>query len=292
MIQVDNATSQSLALSERSFTKFAQFITSELGIKMPAGKISMLQSRLLRRLKHLGIASLEEYQEYLFTSPCAEQERVHFIDAVTTNKTDFFRESEHFTYLMRHALPELDPDIRNGRGEQRRWPFKLWCAGCSTGEEPYTQAMVLSEFGEVRRGFEFKILATDVSTRVLEHAELGIYDEARVAVVPDSYRKKYLLKSKSTDHGQVRITPELRSKVYFNRLNFMDADYKVRDMFDVVFHRNVLIYFDKPTQEAVINKLCKNLKPGGYLFVGHSESLSGLKVPLVSVSTAVFRKVK
>jgi chemotaxis protein methyltransferase CheR len=275
-----------LNLSAESFTRFADFITRELGIKMNETKVSMLQSRLMRRLRHLGLSSLDDYQEYLFNSPNADEERIHFIDAVTTNKTDFFREPQHFDYLTRTAIPNLAS--RYGAGGT--WRFKLWCAGCSTGEEPHTQAMVLGEYARQNSGFDFVILATDISTRVLAHARRGIYEEERIEPVAMALRQRYLLRSKNAAQPLVRVVPELRRRIHFHRLNFMDADYNVRDQFDVIFFRNVMIYFDKPTQEAVINKLCRNLKPGGYLFAGHSESLAGLNIPVTPVASAVFRK--
>lgn len=278
--------SDALNLSAESFTRFSDFITRELGIMMNDSKVSMLQSRLMRRMRHLGIGSLEEYQDYLFDSPNAEVERVHFIDAVTTNKTDFFREPQHFDFLTRTAIPNLGR--QHGTGGS--WRFKLWCAGCSTGEEPYTQAMVLGEYARENRGFDFVLLATDISTRVLEHASSGIYEEERVEPVAVPLRQRYLLRSKDPARRMVRIVPDLRRRIHFHRLNFMDADYNVKDQFDVIFFRNVMIYFDKPTQESVINKLCRNLRPGGYLFVGHSESLAGLNIPVAPVASAVFRK--
>jgi len=275
-----------LNLSAESFARFSGYITRELGIKMNDGKVSMLQSRLMRRMRHLGISSLEEYQDYLFNSPDAGEERIHFIDAVTTNKTDFFREPQHFDFLTRNAIPNLARQYGNGPS----WRFKLWCAGCSTGEEPYTQAMVLSEYARQNRGFDFVLLATDISTRVLDHASSGIYEEERVEPVAVPLRQRYLLRSKDPARRVVKIVPDLRRRIHFHRLNFMDADYNVKDEFEVIFFRNVMIYFDKPTQEAVINKLCRNLKPGGYLFVGHSESLAGLNIPVAPVASAVFRK--
>jgi chemotaxis protein methyltransferase CheR len=149
--------------------------------------------------------------------------------------------------------------------------------------------MVLSEFSEQRQGFEFSILGTDISTRVLGHAARGIYDAERVEPVAMSLRSKYLLRSKDPKRGLIRINPALRKRVQFSRLNFMHADYGVRDRFEVIFFRNVMIYFDKPTQEAVINKLCRNLLPGGYLFVGHSESLASLNIPVHAVGTSIYR---
>jgi chemotaxis protein methyltransferase CheR len=273
-------------MSRESFAGFARFITGELGIKMPEAKILMLQSRLMRRLRVLQLSSLEEYQDYLFNSANAEEERTHFINAVTTNKTDFFREPQHFDYLARVALPALGGAAR----DSRRGCFKLWCAGCSSGEEPHTQAIVLSEYARKTPGFDFAILATDISTKVLDYARLGIYEESRLEPVRPDLRRQYFLRSKDPRQARVRVISELRRKITFHQLNFMAADYRVKDMFEVIFFRNVMIYFDKPTQEAVVNKLCRNLAPGGYLFVGHTESLAGLNIPVTPAAPAVFRK--
>lgn len=257
---------------------------------MSPAKLPMLQSRLQRRLRVLGLNTLEEYHGYLFNSPSGEEERAHFINAITTNKTDFFREPQHFEFLVESALPSLDPDRKAGSSEARPWHAKLWSAGCSSGEEPYTLAMVLSKFAEKRRGFDFSLLATDISSKVLAHAEAGIYAEERIEPVPSAWRSQFLLRSKDASRALVRIIPRLRQKITFNQLNFMDPTYGVKTMFDAIFIRNVMIYFDKETQEAVIHKLCRNLVPGGYLFVGHSESLAGLNVPVHCVASAVYRK--
>jgi chemotaxis protein methyltransferase CheR len=273
-------------MSHQSFAEFARFITAELGIKMPDAKQPMLESRLMRRLRLLQLNSLEEYLEYFFHSNHADEERAQFINAVTTNKTDFFREPQHFEYLTRTALPALGWDAPARHGGR----FKLWCAGCSSGEEPYTQAIVLGEYARQTPGFDFAILATDISTRVLDHAQQGIYDEARLEPVRADLRRKYFLHSREADQPRVRVIPELRGRISFHQLNFMADEYHVRDLFEVIFFRNVMIYFDRPTQEAVIRKLCRNLVPGGFLFVGHSESLTGLNLPVSPVAPAVFRK--
>ena len=272
-------------LSPATFARFAQFITSELGIKMPESKLTMVQSRLLRRVRDLRLSSVEEYGEYFFRSSNAA-EREHFINAITTNKTDFFREAEHFDFLTRIALPSLSRTPGNTPGSR----LKVWSAGCSSGEEPYTLAMVLSEYAFERPGFDFAILGTDISTKVLDQAISGIYEESQTLTVPPELRRKYLWQSRNKSQRLVRVIPELRRKVTFHRLNFMDENYGIRDMFDLVFFRNVQIYFDKATQEVVINKICRNLARGGYFFAGHSESLAGLDTDLRSVQTAIFRK--
>lgn len=275
--------SKAVTLSPKTFGRFADYITRELGIKMPPAKLSMVQSRLLRRSRELQL-DLEAYADYFFAATSAD-ERDHVINAITTNKTEFFREAAHFEYLTKSALPSLlEAD------GTRAQPVKVWSAGCSSGEEPYTLAMVLSEYRRIAPSFDYSILGTDVSTRVLGDARLGVYPEARAQGIPPALRPKYLMRSSRGASPLVRIVPELRRRVSFHRLNFMDADYRIADIFDVVFFRNVLIYFDPKTQTEVINRICRNLMPGGYLFVGHSESLAHLDVPLDPVHPSVFRK--
>jgi chemotaxis protein methyltransferase CheR len=280
--QIDDIT----RLSARSFSRLAQFITSELGIKMPDAKLSMVQSRLMRRVRELSFDSVDQYAEYFFHSPDATDERIHFINAITTNKTDFFREPAHFEYLSATVLPPFTETFVGGRARS----VQVWSAGCSSGEEPYTLAMVLNEYAAGNRGFGFSIFATDVSTRVLDRAQSGIYEESLIAPIPKAMRAKYLLRSKDPSRKVVRIVPDLRRAVTFERLNFMDANYNVRGAFDVVFFRNVMIYFERQTQEKVLNRICRNLNRGGYLFVGHSETLAGLDVPVVPVGPAIYRK--
>lgn len=267
------------------FAKFASLVTKNLGIKMPEAKSTMLASRLNKRLRALDLPDFDAYQDYLSKSDRSETEMKHLFDAVTTNKTDFFRESGHFDFLLKTGLPQLDP------GQGKAWKFKLWCAGCSSGEEAYTQAITLSEFGRNREPFDFSILATDISTQVLSQAKTAIYNESRIQPISYDLRKRYLLRSADPDRPVVRITQELRKRINFQRLNFMDTDYRIREMFDVVFFRNVMIYFDRPTQEAVVNKLCKNLKRGGFLFTAHSETLHGLDVPLKAIGNSIYQRL-
>jgi chemotaxis protein methyltransferase CheR len=272
-------------LSPESFARLARYITGELGIKMPESKVTMVQSRLLRRVRELGLNSVEEYGAYFFASSnVAEREKL--INAITTNKTDFFREPGHFDFLTRTALPAL---ARAGAAALG-WRLNVWSAGCSSGEEAYTLAMVLSEYALGRSGFDYAILGTDISTKVLDLARSGVYQESQTAPLPPEFRRKYVWRSRKSSDALVRIAPELRRRTAFHSLNFMDEDYRIQNMFDIVFFRNVMIYFDRAIQEAVINKICRNLTPGGYLFVGHSESLAGLDIPVKLVQTTVFRK--
>jgi len=274
-------------MSTELFNRLSDFIYTESGIKMPLSKKTMLEARLQKRLRTIGINSFGEYCNYLFSPEGIANELVNMIDVVTTNKTDFFREPQHFDYLLEYVLP----DLINTSGCGIRRPFMIWSAACSSGEEPYTLAMVLDEFSRKAQGFHYNILATDISTRVLEKAKQAIYDEERVQPVPIDLKRKYLMRNKNRDLKQVRIVPELRAQVRFRRLNFMAGDFGMREKMDVIFCRNVLIYFDRPTQEKVLNRLCAHLRPGGYLFTGHSETISGMNVPLETVANTVSRRL-
>lgn len=273
-------------LSEQDFDRFSQLIHGHCGIKMPPVKKNMLEARLRKRLRQLTMQSFEEYSEYVFSRKGMAQELVNLIDVVTTNKTDFFREPAHFDYLTRIALPKLI----NTYGAGIKRPLKVWSAGCSTGEEPYTLAMVLSEFAEQVEGFEYSILATDISTQVLEKAKLGVFRQNRVETIDPQLQKRYLLRGKDTQEGLVRVAPELRSRVTFRRVNFMDDDLGVRWPIDILFCRNVIIYFDRPTQEQLLGRLSGHLFPGRYLFMGHSETLSGMNLPFYQMAPSVYLK--
>ncbi len=269
------------------FKRLSTFIFKEYGIKMPEIKKTMLQSRLNKRLRELNMGSYKEYVEYLFSKEGQQSEVIHMIDMVSTNKTDFFREPVHFDFLHSDVLPELL------QGEKPARTIKLWSAGCSSGEEPYTIAISLSEYAALNPGysFDFSIYATDISTRMLKTGMEAIYKEQRVEMLPINLKKKYLLRSKDRANPTVRIIPDLRRRISFNRLNFMDNHYNAPDNFDIIFCRNVLIYFDRETQEKVINKLCSKLRPNGFFFLGHSESITNFDVPLRQLRPTVFRKI-
>jgi chemotaxis protein methyltransferase CheR len=274
-------------MTPKLFERFSRFVTETLGIKMPPGKRTMLQSRLQKRLRQLGLPTFEAYYDFVFSAEGREQELYHLLDAVTTNKTDFFREPRHYEVLVQHVLPELLQ--RSGAGSRR--PLKIWSAGCSTGAEPYTLTMVLSEFGQRTPDFTFQIMATDICTRVLQTAVQAIYEERDAAPIPAALKKKYLLRSKDRLRPRIRIATELRRLVEFRRLNLMDGDYGMESAMDIIFCRNVIIYFDRPTQLGVLSRLCRCLKSGGFLFMGHSETLNGFDLPLKQVASTVYRKL-
>jgi len=273
------------SISARDYTRLCDLIYREAGINLGAEKQTMLEARIKRRLKALELASYKDYRETLFGQQRPKDEILHLIDVVTTNKTDFFREPKHFDFLTAKALPDLCSRSRSGR------PLLVWSAGCSTGEEPYTLAMVLSEYAETHPGFRFRILATDISTTVLAKADRGVYTGDVVAPVPAALKRKYFLRSRDRGSETVRVAPELRRLVEFRRLNFMDADYGLQEKVDAIFCRNVIIYFDRPTQERILGKLASHLVPQGYMFVGHSETLHDMNLPLAPVAPALYRRV-
>jgi chemotaxis protein methyltransferase CheR len=273
-------------MKDRVFQRFSSFIFDNVGIKMPPAKKTMLEARLQKRLKALGMDSFEEYSDFVFSSQGHDSELVHLIDVVTTNKTDFFREPAHFDFLTKTAVPQI---ISRNRDLWRE-PFKIWSAGCSSGEEPYTMAMVLSDFAEQNPEFRFSILASDISTQILQTARTAVYSEERTDTIPLNIKKKYLMRSKNPALSLVRITPQLRSTVSFRRINFMDDSFGIAEKMDVIFCRNVVIYFDKPTQQTLMRKFHRQLRSGGYLFIGHSETLSGLDVDFKPVASTVYRK--
>lgn len=270
-------------MGDAEFRRFSDLIHSEFGIKMPPTKKVLLQSRFQKRLRALGMGSYKEYCDYVFSEQGRENERSHLIDVVTTNTTHFFREPKHWDIMNNIVLPEI---WRRGIG--RNQPMKMWSAGCSSGEEPYTLAMILSEFQERHSGFDFTILATDISTEILQKAKRAVYSMDKADEIPMEMKKKYLLRS--VKKQLIKIDEPLRRKVSFQRLNFMD-NFKLPDQQDIIFCRNVVIYFDRPTQEVLFDKFCNNLKKDGYLFIGHSESLSGMALPLRQVAPTVFQRL-
>jgi chemotaxis protein methyltransferase CheR len=270
-------------LSPRDFDRIARYIHATAGIKMPRGKATMLEGRLRRRVRANGFDTLESYCAWLFAANHLADESLHLINAVTTNKTDFFREPHHFTYLTDTILPSLPA------GGRRR--LRVWSAGCSTGAEPYTIAMLLDAFAADHVGIDYGILATDLDSEVLEVARRGVYATDLIAPVPAALRARYVMPACDNSRREVRMAARLRSSIGYARLNLMDTRYPVGNPMDLIFCRNVLIYFDKPTQEAVVRRLVDCLEPGGHLFLGHSENVNLADFPLVSVGNTIFQKV-
>jgi chemotaxis protein methyltransferase CheR len=278
-----NLTSSIIALEDTEYYRLSRFIMSQFGIKLPLNKKTLLQCRLQKRLKDLNHTSFKQYVDYVFSSKGLHEEVYNMIDAVSTNKTDFFRESVHFDFL-------LDRGMKDYLEQTGKSKVSIWSAGCSSGEEPYTLAMVLKEYATVNSFVDFNILATDISDSVLQHAIVGIYNKEKTDVIPVNYKKKYLLKGKNGYSNKVRISTELRNKIEFRRYNLLTSDYASLGKFDIIFCRNVLIYFERAIQYRILQQFCRSLNTGGYLFLGHSESITGFSLPLEHVKPTIFMK--
>ncbi len=268
-------------LDDHVFDRVTSFIWSASGIRLTRAKKIMVEGRLQRRARALGLHNINEYCRLVFDTRDFEDEAVNLIDAMTTNKTDFFREQEHFDFLIKTAVPEL---AMAGR------PAKLWSAACSIGAEPYSLAMVLNDFIRDRLGWSFSILASDISTDALAKAVRAVFPLDMIDPVPKDMRQRYLLRHNDLSKPVFRIGPEVRALVRFARINLINDHYPVdRDM-DVILCRNLLIYFDKQTQKKVVDRLCSHLRPGGYLILGHTDSLAGMTVPLDWLGNSIFRR--
>lgn len=272
-------------LSDRDFSRFSDFIYQACGIKLPPVKKTMLASRLQKRLRQLNINSYSAYLDYVQSPEGQAVELCQMIDVVSTNKTDFFREAQHFEVMTSLVLPEYVRRMTNSSKKVLR----VWSAGCSSGEEPYTLAMVLDNFFARYPGLDYSVLGTDICTEVLAKAEAAVYADEVVAPVSPALRHKYLMKGKGAHKGFHRIVPELRRKVTFERLNFMDRDFGIEQKMDIIFCRNVIIYFDRKTQCALFEKFYRQFSPKGYMFTGHSETLEGIGDRMERVASAVFR---
>lgn len=268
-----------LVISPEEFQRFRMLIYDESGISLGDQKQSLLASRLSKRLRELGLTTFSEYYDQLMSDPSRE-EFTRMLDLISTNKTDFFREPKHFDFLRERIIPELAHDKA----------VRIWSSACSTGEEPYTIAMTLYESVPDPTQWSFKILASDLSTRVLAKAAAGVYDADRVRDVPPELVRRHFLRGHGRSEGLLKVKPHLAAMVQFRRVNLMDDRFPIKSPLDVIFCRNVMIYFDRPTQEQLVNKFHRYLKPGGHLLIGHSESLQWIDHPFKSVAPTVYRK--
>jgi chemotaxis protein methyltransferase CheR len=252
------------AFTDDHFNRLRSLVNVHTGISLSDMKRELLYSRLSRRLRHLGMTSFESYCGVLESGD--EDEVPQFVNAITTNLTSFFREAHHFKILAEKVLPEIVARNLNMR------QIRIWSAGCSTGEEPYSIAMVVRECLENRQAWDAKILATDIDSNVLETAQNGIYPAERVADLSKIRLQSSFRKGIASNQGMVKVAPEVQSLITFRQLNLMDA-WPMRGLFDIIFCRNVVIYFNKERQKALFDRFANALNPKGYLFLGHSESL-------------------
>jgi chemotaxis protein methyltransferase CheR len=277
---------QDTEISDREFTLFRDLIAVQTGIALNDHKRHLLRARLGKRLRSLGLESFSAYYEYLTQSDPSGQEMMRFINAMTTNKTDFFREPHHFDFLQERWAPTRR--ALAARTSDRT--VRFWSAGCSSGEEPYTLAMVLSEALCNEPGWDVKILASDLDSDILARAKAGIYPSERIGVIPPSLLKRYFLRGIRNNVGVVKVRRELGDMITFRRINFNDASWPIRSQFDGIFCRNVLIYFSREAQQRILERLLKCLKPDGVLFLGHSESIFGLVDGLQHLGNTIYAR--
>jgi chemotaxis protein methyltransferase CheR len=273
-------------IRDRDYEFIRQLVYRRSRINLGPDKRELVTARLNKRLRATNIASISDYCRYLQDQP-DEEELAHLIDVISTNHTYFFREIEHFDFLRGFVLPEM---VR--RRATERWPFcHLWSAACSSGEEPYSIAISMAEYLQKNRcDWPWRIEATDISHRVLLKARVGVYREDALERVPRDSLLAYFQKGFGPQAGNYRIKPQLAEMITFRQLNLLESELPGNDPFHVIFCRNVMIYFDRPTQEELVHRLSRRLVPGGYLFVGHSESLTAIHHGLEMVRPAIYRR--
>ncbi len=267
-------------MDKKIFDELRKIIHSKCGIALSDNKISLVSSRINKRLRVLGLSEYKEYVEYLKNEVDGE-EMVQFLDVVSTNVTYFFREAAHFDLLV----DIIKKDYNAG---QRK--FRLWCAASSSGEEPYTMTMMILDALSNPRDLDLKILATDISTKVLNIANKGEYSEHAVRDIPKKLLNTYFTKIKIPDGIKYKVTPQLRNVITFKRLNLSVHPFPMKGPMDLIFCRNVMIYFDKPVRKELVEDFYRLLKKSGHLMLGHSESLTGLGVNFKSIKPAAYIK--
>ena len=272
-----------LRLTDKEFEKFSVLIYNKTGIHLKPEKKELLNARLGKRLRARQLTSFGKYYD-LVMNDSSGSELVHLINSVSTNFTSFFREIAHFDFLTSDVLPQLV----NSAGKNSR-NITVWSSACSSGEEPYTLAMVIDQFMRAHSGVSCSILATDISTKVLGAAEKGVYPLEGVGKMPHNFLHTYFQRGVGTCSGYVKAKPNIRNFVTFRRFNLMDQ-FPWQSEFDIIFCRNVMIYFNKETQEELIRKFYQSLSPGGFLFIGHSESLGNIKSKFKQATTTVYQK--
>ncbi len=264
------------------FVAFKEIVYREASIKLSEQKKALLQARLSKRLRALGLETYQDYHRYLMENYATES--IEFINAITTNKTEFFRERRHFDYMKEYCLPEFESLGKN--------ELRIWSAACSTGEEPYTIAITVSEYFENRKSMNIKILATDIDTNVIEKGSVGLYSLDQVKDIELPLLKKYFMRGTGENEGLFMVKDPLKSMINFRRMNLLGSVYPMKKKFDIIFCRNVIIYFDKPTQKELFERLYNYLDDDGYLFIGHSENITGISTRFALIGHTIYRKSK
>ncbi|MCF6282938.1 MAG: protein-glutamate O-methyltransferase [Candidatus Polarisedimenticolaceae bacterium] len=270
--------------TQRDFDFLRKMSNDRTGIVVSDDKFDMFYSRLSRRVRTLGLRKFSEYCDYLKANPEGD-ESLEFINSITTNLTAFFRENHHFEYLTKTVIPEL---VGKNSADRK---IRIWSSGCSTGEEPYSIAMTLHDAMSSLAGWDYRIMATDIDSNVLTTASNGIYQMERVNGVDKKLLRRWFQQGKGSNTDKVRAKKELREIISFKQINLM-SDWKLRQPRDVIFCRNVIIYFDKETKIRLVDRYAENLKTGGYLFIGHSESLFNITNRFELIGNTIYRKIK
>lgn len=273
-----------LTLTDREFEQISEMVYDHCGINLHDGKKELVRSRLAKILRQGGFHSFSQYMEHV-AADSSGQSFSELIDSLSTNLTSFFRESIHFDFLADTFLPEVIAQKQRNKDLRLR----AWSAGCSSGEEPYSIAITLLEALTERSRWDVKLLATDISTRILHRAQQGVYDRERIDPVPPALKNRYLLMHSRNGQKEFEVTPALRQIIVFKYLNLM-KDWPFRGPMDFIFCRNVMIYFDKPTQQRLIDRFWQVLAPGGILFTGHSESLTGIRHNFRYIQPTIYKK--
>jgi chemotaxis protein methyltransferase CheR len=268
------------ALTDPDFARFRTLILNQTGINLNESKRHLLVARLAQHLQKLGLRTFAEYYDYLARDASGNKLRA-FINRITTNKTSFFREPHHFEFLRAHLIPQLR---KKGRKQLR-----IWSAACSSGEEPYSIAITVQEALGPRHDWDVQILASDIDTEILAQAEGGTYTIESLETVSAERRRLHFLRGYGTREGLAQVRPELRQMVDFRRINLNEPNWGVHARFDAIFCRNVIIYFDRPLQLKIVERMAGHLKPEGYFFSGHSEHLYWLRELLVTVEPTIYR---
>jgi chemotaxis protein methyltransferase CheR len=268
--------------TEKDFQCVRNLVTEHAGIYLSDAKKDLVYSRLSKRIRKLGFSGFRDYCEYLKQGH--EDELVNFVNAITTNLTSFFREKHHFEYLKSTVMPRL---LQDNAGNKR---IRIWSAGCSIGEEPYSLAMTVKEALRGTYGWDVKILATDLDTNVIEKAKSGVYAKERIEGLDQSIVRKWFKKGSGKHQGLVRVHPELKDLITFKQLNLMNQ-WPMKGPFDVIFCRNVVIYFDKATQKVLFNRYADILRDEGNLFIGHSETLFKVSTRFKLIGNTIYRKL-
>ena len=285
MLDESRARGTQSQLSSRIYLQLGNFVHRQSSIRLPLDKKFMVEGRLRKRLQYFNFACLDDYVDWVLSSE-GKEEQIHLIDALTTNKTDFFREAKHFDYLHDELLPEL---VKSGVGNGTA--FHAWSAACSNGAEPYTLSMVVQEWMRINRRINFAITASDISVSMLKKATSALYGADEISGIPDGYKKRYLLRHKSDDNI-FKIDKATRKHVTFKMVNLNANHYDVPSPLHLILCRNVLIYFDHQCKANIIKRFYNQLSRGGVLMIGHSETISDVDVPFTQLAPTIYQRTE